>query len=91
MSTNSLNHSKKITTALNILNEAAQDKKEEIQENLARFAKQTQKSVYQGGQKVKKAASQVDSQVHDNPWIYIGSVAAGAMLVGFLLAKAKRK
>ncbi len=91
MSMTTLNHNKKLSQALQILNDAAREKKEEIQENIVKFRKTAQKAINQSGQKIKRAASDVDAQVHKNPWVYIGSVAAGAVLLGFLLGKSRKK
>ena len=35
----------------------------------------------------KKAASTVNDSVHKHPWPYIGSVALGALILGFLLGR----
>jgi ElaB/YqjD/DUF883 family membrane-anchored ribosome-binding protein len=38
-------------------------------------------------EKIKKVAQEVDEQVHENPWPYIGGVALGALLIGYILGR----
>jgi ElaB/YqjD/DUF883 family membrane-anchored ribosome-binding protein len=40
-------------------------------------------------EKIKKAASAVDHQVHANPWPYIGGTAVVALLFGYILGRKK--
>jgi ElaB/YqjD/DUF883 family membrane-anchored ribosome-binding protein len=40
-------------------------------------------------EKVKKAAQAVDTQVHTNPWPYIGGTAVVALLFGYILGRKK--
>jgi ElaB/YqjD/DUF883 family membrane-anchored ribosome-binding protein len=42
-----------------------------------------------GTDQAKKIAAEVDEQVHENPWPYIGGVAVAALLIGFLLGRSK--
>jgi ElaB/YqjD/DUF883 family membrane-anchored ribosome-binding protein len=42
-----------------------------------------------GQEKVKKAATAVDEQVHTNPWPYIGGAALTAFLFGYILGRKK--
>jgi ElaB/YqjD/DUF883 family membrane-anchored ribosome-binding protein len=42
-----------------------------------------------GQEKVKKAATVVDGEVHTHPWPYIGGVALTAFLLGFVLGRKK--
>lgn len=39
------------------------------------------------GEKAKEIAETVDESVHKNPWPYIGGVAVGALLLGFILGR----
>ena len=89
MQTISQNH--KISKALNLLGEAAQEKKAELRHNIQRFGKVAQKAVSEGGVKIKKTVISADKNVRSNPWAYIGSVAAGMLALGFLLGKINKK
>ena len=84
---------KKIDAALALLNEAAQEKKEEFQklisERYAEFRETAENVMEEGGKKVKAAADTVDKEVHTNPWRYIGGIAAGALLAGYLFGRRK--
>ena len=42
-----------------------------------------------GLEKAKKIAADVDEQVHENPWPYIGGVAVAALLIGYILGRNK--
>ena len=39
--------------------------------------------------KAKEIANDVDAQVHDNPWTYMGGVAVAALLIGYILGRNK--
>ncbi len=103
--------SDKIAEALKMLDEAAKNKKQEIQdmltdkykdlkETITGFdSKQSVESVKKtaadaankakelGEEKVKEIATQVDQNVHANPWPYIGGAAFCSLLLGFILGK----
>jgi ElaB/YqjD/DUF883 family membrane-anchored ribosome-binding protein len=106
------NSNEKFEEALHLLNEAAKEKKEEIQNLLTDKYRHIQDAVQQvavknreawtrtrrlaedalgeGGEKLKEAASEIDERVHENPWPYIGGVAIGALLLGFILGGSSR-
>ena len=107
------NHStKKFEEALHLLNEAAREKKEEIQslindrytqirdvvEEAARKGRREYRRaknsaegwVGEGEESLREAVSGLDDRVHENPWAYLGGVAAGALLVGFILGSSSR-
>lgn len=96
---------RRIDQALELLEEAARDRKHELQsamENkysnltsmLGSITGQIRHRVserYEAGkQKAVDVAVGVDKSVHNSPWAYIGGAAAGAMLVGFLLGRSRR-
>ena len=112
MSAEISNSNKKFEEALQLLNEAAKDKKNEIQGLLGekyshiksaiqevtsgksaefnRMKKTAQDVIEQGGEKFKEVATDLDEKVHENPWSYIGGVAVGALLLGYILGSSKR-
>ncbi len=107
------NHStKKFEEALQLLNEAAREKKEEIQsligdrysqirdvlEDAAKKSKKTYRSAKntaegwaeEGGENVREVISDLDDRIHENPWAYLGGVAVGALLLGFIFGSSSR-
>ena len=42
-----------------------------------------------GLEKAKKIAADVDAQVRENPWPYMGGVAVAALLIGYILGRNK--
>jgi ElaB/YqjD/DUF883 family membrane-anchored ribosome-binding protein len=92
----------KLDEALAHLNEAAKERREELEKLLAE--KYTDlKSAFGGaahtssdwvkeqgkevGDTAKLAASTVDHSVREHPWYYIGGTALGCLLLGFLLGR----
>jgi len=108
----STNNTKKFEEALHLLNEAAKEKKDEIQkllgdkylnireaieelveakaDDIQRVKKIAKKALEDGGEKVKEATSDLDKKVHENPWAYLGGVAIGALLMGFMMGSSKK-
>lgn len=102
----------KITEALELLNEAAKEKRHEMKELMTdRYAhiKQAvlegatqgkkildkaqhiaQEAIAEGGETVKKAATEVDKRVRDNPWPYLSGVAVVSLILGYFMGS-KRK
>ena len=105
------NTNKKFEEALELLNEAAREKKTEIQqlfgdkystiksalqdaaqqqtERLNRLKQQAGEAWEVGGERAKEIAAEVDEKVKENPWPYIGGVAVGALLLGFILGASR--
>lgn len=92
--------SAKITEALELLNEVAQEKKDElkglmtdkyshIKEAMTATTEQGKqllnKAVVDGGEKIKEIAKEADSRVRKDPWPYIAGAAAFSLLLGYLL------
>jgi len=101
----------KISEALKLLDEAAKNKKSEIQEMLANRYKNIKETISGfdskdsldsvkrsasdiadrakeiGEEKVKEIATQVDQNVHSNPWPYIGGAAFCSLLLGFIIGR----
>lgn len=106
------NSTKKFEEALQLLNDAAREKKDEIQNLLGdkythireviedtamkgrknfRRAKQTAEDFLgEGTESLREVADDLDDKVHENPWGYIGGVAVGALLLGFILGSSSR-
>ena len=113
MSAEITNSNKKFEEALHLLNEAAKEKKEEIQNLLGdkyshikdaiqetaseklkefnRLKKTAQQAIEEGGEKFKEVATDIDEKVRENPWPYLGGVALGALLLGYILGSSKRQ
>jgi ElaB/YqjD/DUF883 family membrane-anchored ribosome-binding protein len=105
------NSARKFEEALHLLNEAAREKKDEIQQLLGdkfthirsaieevadrgrdrynRVREVAEEAIEFGGEKARRAASEVDEKVKQNPWPYIGGVAMGALLLGFILGASR--
>lgn len=106
------NSSKKFEEALQLLNEAAREKKDEIQkllgdkyghirsviedaasegkDRLDRFRDQAGERWEEGQEQAIRAAKEIDKNVRQNPWPYIGGVAVGALVLGFLMGSSRR-
>lgn len=95
----------KIAEALRLLDEAAKDKKHELQSLMTNQYSHLKGAVVEAGlglgsmatrvrdesvEKAKQAASDVDKHVHDHPWPYIGGVAITALLVGYIMGRNRK-
>jgi len=91
----------KISEALDLLNEAAKEKKDElkglmsdkyshIREVMTAGVENAHEAFIQGQEKVKEIAGDVDKRVHKDPWVYIAGAAAASLLLGYFMG-AKRK
>jgi ElaB/YqjD/DUF883 family membrane-anchored ribosome-binding protein len=91
----------KISEALELLNEAAKDKRDElkglmvnrythIREAMTSGVGHAQEAITQGKEKVIEMASDVDKRVHKDPWVYVAGAAVGSLLLGYLMGS-KRK
>ncbi|MFH1893852.1 MAG: hypothetical protein ABIK83_14360 [Candidatus Zixiibacteriota bacterium] len=94
--------SEKITEALQLLEEAAKDKKAELKGLVAnkyknvrdvffsseeQVAEALKKAKDASAEKIKEVSGAVDQEVHRNPWPYIGGAAVGALLLGYIMGK----
>ena len=91
MSIVAMNGSRKMTKVLDQLNKAVQDKKSEIEQNLAQFKKITERKLEDAKETIVETAASVDKEVHANPWAYIGGAAAFALLAGFITGRLTKK
>jgi ElaB/YqjD/DUF883 family membrane-anchored ribosome-binding protein len=91
----------KISEALELLNEAAKGKREElkgllvnkyshIREAMTSGVEHAQEAIVQGKEKVIEIAGDVDKRVHKDPWAYIAGTAAAFLLLGYFIGS-KRK
>jgi ElaB/YqjD/DUF883 family membrane-anchored ribosome-binding protein len=91
----------KISEALELLNEAAKEKKDElkslmsnrythIREAMSSQVEHAQEVIAQGKEKAKEIAGDVDKRVHKDPWAYIAGATAISLLLGYLMGS-KRK
>lgn len=75
------------------LKEAVSETEHDIKESLAiarkRAADALAKAKEIGGAKAKEIAEDLDEQVHENPWPYIGGVALASLLIGYILGRNK--
>ncbi len=103
---------KKFEEALHLLNEAAKDKKDEIQnllndkysdikdalgnvvdqnrDRFNRLRKATGEVFEEGQERIEEVLEDVDKKVRKNPWPYIGGVAVGALLLGYILGSRQK-
>jgi len=91
----------KISEALELLNEAAKEKRDElkglminkyshIREAMTSGVEHAQEAIAQGKEKVIEMAGDVDKRVHKDPWVYIAGAAAASLLLGYFMGS-KRK
>jgi ElaB/YqjD/DUF883 family membrane-anchored ribosome-binding protein len=91
----------KISEALDLLNEAAREKRDElkglmvnkyahIREAMSSGVENAQEVIAQGKEKVIEIAGDVDKRVHKDPWVYIAGAAAASLLLGYFMGS-KRK
>ena len=75
------------------LKEALNDKEQDIAEALHTAKKRAVEAATHateiGAERAKEIAAEVDEQVRENPWPYIGGVALGALLIGYILGRSK--
>jgi DNA phosphorothioation-dependent restriction protein DptG len=103
----------KISEALKLLEEAAKDKKDELQniikgrynhlkdalldkeDDVVKALKAARKhavsaarqATEMGTEKAKELAEEIEDRVRENPWPYLGGVAIGALLIGYILGR----
>jgi len=103
----------KIQEALNLLSEAAREKRADfmnlvsdkysdlrdafyegkssfgqtVSDTTHKYAERFRHASQVGQDRMRDIAAQLDENVHESPWSYIGGVALGALILGFLLGK----
>jgi len=96
----------KLNEALAHLNEAAKERREELQRLLAEKYTDLRAAIggaagasanwmKEGGREVgetaKVAASAVDHSLRKHPWYYVGGAAVGGLLLGLLIGRPRRR
>ncbi len=94
----------KITEALELLNEAAREKKDELKGLLndryshikqamstgtEQIIEKAKQFAEEGKERITDVASEADKRVRKNPWPYIAGAAAASLIVGYLMGKRK--
>ncbi len=77
----------KIQEALDMLKQAAKDKKVELVEMLQDIYADVKKAEEKAVNRAKKAAHDVDESIHSNPWPYIGGAALAGLILGFWMRR----
>ena len=87
-----LNHVKKNGLGMLIdkyehFSQEVQDVIFENKKALAKLKRVTEEALFDSGQKMRDVAIDANRSVKKNPWGYMGAVAAGALLLGFVIGK----
>ena len=73
------------------LKDAMSDSELNVKESFNRMshrtAEQAQRFREVGEDRVREVASQVDENVHNNPWPYIGGAAVASLMLGYILGR----
>lgn len=80
----------KISEALELLNEAAKEKRDELKGLMTDKYAHIREAVAAGAGQAKEMAGDVDKRVHKDPWVYIAGAAAASLIFGYLMGS-KRK
>ena len=91
MATEVLNRNGKISKALDLLSKAAEEKRDEMQEDFNHAKQVSLDAIEEQTEKIRNVASTVQKTVKKNPWAVIGGTAVGALAIGFLLGAFRKK
>lgn len=94
--------SERIRQALQLINDAAREKREELMglleekyENIRGVfedaAQGARSALSRGDRGFREAAARLEGDVRQNPWAFVGGVAAFSLLFGYILANAKKR
>ena len=96
---------RKINEALELLNQAAKERLAELQDIVSdkystlraaiggtaeKLRHGARVAFDQGKERVGDLASNVDTNVHRNPWPYLGGTALGFLILGFSLGRVRK-
>ncbi|GAB62215.1 conserved hypothetical protein [Candidatus Jettenia caeni] len=85
----------KIAEALEYLNKEAKEKKGEINrligEKYSNIKEMMSGAVASGEEKAKEMATEIDTRVHENPWLSVGIAAAAGFLLGYAVEAACKR
>ena len=60
------------------------------EEKIKNIVADAEKKIKQGEEQLRHLATNVDKKLHENPWPIVAGVAAGCLLVGFLVGTTRR-
>lgn len=80
----------KVKEALELLNEASGEKKDEILRKLRNVYADIKDAEERVVEKAQDAARDINVKVHNNPWPYVGAAALGGVVIGLLIHFARR-
>ena len=95
----------RVRDALELLNSVAKDKRTELQSMVQnkygdlksaigtwsdKFQHDATEFYQKGRDRTVAMASDLDKNVHSNPWSFIGGAALGALIVGYLLGRSQK-
>ena len=86
-----LNHNRKISKALSLLNKAADEKRDEIQQTFNHAKQVASDAIEEQTENIKQVVETAQKTVKKNPWAVIGGTAAGALVLGFLIGTFRKK
>lgn len=75
----------KYSNLRDVFGDVGSNAKEQMEVMKKRAAEAACRAKEAGEEKAREVARQVDEQVRANPWPYIGGVAVGALLLGYIL------
>ena len=73
------------------LKDAFLDATAEGKEGFSQVREAAGEAIAEGEARLKEVASDVDLQVRQDPWLFIGAAAVGALFLGYLLGSAKKE
>ena len=82
--------SRLLTDKYEYIKDALGETVDKNKQNLSRIRKAADEALEEGGERLKDAAEDIDEKVRENPWPYIGGVAIGTLLLGYILGASKK-